>query len=219
MTALRLETFVPLPPSVEDTGLVTPEALAAMREAGYAEGVKAGAAAATAAFNAEKTRLLPPILEALQDTILTRAEARAGALTGLRPLIETLTSVILPPLAFQGLIAEIIETISTAAEQAPEDRLILKLAPDNVDAIATALAKAPADFSIQTDTKLGPDEVQLHWAGGFDAIDLAHALNEAQAICARFFAQQNAEPPSQFQQGDINVGSSRHHPSRGHHRA
>lgn len=210
MAVLRLETFIPLPPAAEDEGLVGPEEIAATREAAYAEGVKAGAAAATAAFDAEKARLLSPILEALQDTILTRAEARSGALNGLRPLIETLSGTVLPPLAFSGLIAELRDLLASAAEEAPDDVLTLRLAPENVESIAQALVSAPAELSITADPALGPLEARVSWAGGFDAIDLGQVLNAAQALCARFFttgdAQQQTDATTEPSQGDSHVG-------------
>lgn len=189
MGALRLETFIPLPPAAEDGGVVGPEAVAAVRDAAYAEGVKAGAAAASAAFEAEKTRLLAPILETLQDAILTRAEARAGALVSLRPLLDMLASTILPPLAHRALIAEMTDTLANAAQQSPDDQLILRLAPENIDGIAAVLSKLPSGALVTPDPTLGPLEAQVVWAGGFDAIDLSQTLNAAQAICARFFAQ------------------------------
>jgi len=189
MGALRLETFIPLPPTAKDQGFAGPDEIVALREAAYAEGVKAGASAASAAFEAEKSKLLAPILEALQDTILTRAEARAGALIGLRPLLDILSAAILPPLAYNGLIAEITQAIASAAEQAPDDILTLKLAPENVEGITAVLKQTPAEFSIAADSALHPLEARLYWAGGFDAIDLGEALNAAQAVCARFFAQ------------------------------
>ncbi|MEX0969311.1 MAG: hypothetical protein WD046_02565 [Paracoccaceae bacterium] len=198
MSALKLETFRPHALEVEDDGFLSPVAAQSLRETAYAEGVKAGAASASAAFEAEKTRLLGPIREALQQAERSQTEAHMAALSSLRPLLDTLIATILPPLAYEGLIAELRMVLLAAATRAPNASFVLQLAPENTAAIGAVLHDTPTNFRITAAPELGPLEAQLHWEDGFEAIDLRQVLNEAHATCARFFARPAADEQTEM---------------------
>lgn len=189
MSALKLEIFRPRTDEAEEDGYLSPEAARDLRETAYAEGVKAGAASASAAFEAEKIRLLGPILDALHRAERSQTEAHMAALSSLRPLLDTLIATILPPLAYDGLIAELRQLLVAAARSAPNASLTLYLAPENTEAIGAVLQDVPANFRISPAPELGALEAQLHWQDGFETIDLNQVLNAAHATCARFFAR------------------------------
>lgn len=185
MSALKLESFSH---DVEiRRGISEFESFEALRENAYKEGVKSGAEAASQAFEAEKIRLLPPILEALNDMSFSQVEACQMMLKSMRPMVEHLVAAVLPDSARRGFGAEISARLCEAYQKAPSARIVITVPPDAVAAISAQLAPAKADFIVEPDPALSDLQARVNWQGGYDELDMGAALDSLRTATDTFF--------------------------------
>lgn len=186
MPALKLESFSH---DVEiRRGIAKFESFDAVRQNAYNEGVKAGADAASRAFEDEKIRTLAPILEALNDMAFTQVEACQTMLKSMRPMVEQLVETLLPETAKQGFGAEVSALVCKAYENAPTAKVIITVAPDAVPAMQSLLAPAKADYAIEPDPSLGELEARVNWESGYDQINLGTTLADIRSAIDTFFS-------------------------------
>lgn len=186
MAILKLESFSH---DVEiRKGISEFESFEALRQNAYNDGVQTGADAATRAFEAEKLRVLTPILETLNDMSFAQVEARQALLSSLKPMLESLVAAVLPHCAARGLAHEVAAIVTNACEKAPHSQIVIKVAPESAEAISEMLAPAKADFTIESDTALAALDVKIAWHGGYDEINLEAALSHVRGAIDEFFS-------------------------------
>lgn len=203
---MRLENFVheaPRPAVPRIAAAEIERQLARARSEGHARGYEEGAAAAMAAYDSEMKLLLAAIAEMLDDRALEAASLRAELLAALRPLVLALTGAISPALARLGLAEEVAGRVEEALRRAPAARVVVRLAPEMVEAVADRLALAGIGPGRGLDLRPDPDcpalQARVLWAAGFDEIDIGASLAEVQAALETRFAQPGV--------GDIRGGS------------
>lgn len=186
MGALKLECFTNDSTSTP-SGSPLLEDFDSARAQAFADGVKSGADATSNAFEAEKLRLLSPILESLNDIGFSRVEAGNAILQSLRPLIDIMINTILPRAAEQGFAAEIASLVHKAAEKSVQSCITVSVPPDAVEAISTMLAKAKTNHKVVADTAMTELSAKVAWGAGFDRIDLAGAQQQLKAAVDDFY--------------------------------
>lgn len=191
MARLTLETFVPLPEAARDT-LIDAAAMQAACDKAYAAGMQAGADAATAAFAAEKIRLLTPIAAQTQALCDAQTSARAEIMTSFRPILDMLLEKFLPDLAHHTLRAQIGACVNAALKKSGPQILTLSVAPENIDPLRRIL---PDALNMVAHADMDPLQAHLHWSAGYDDINVDEMLTTLQALCAQFFA--HIEPQTQ----------------------
>lgn len=164
------------------------------REQAYARGVRAGAEASQAAYDAAQARALATIAEKLQGLGHTAAEARAEAVSGLGPLVCALVDTLAPQLAKQGLPAAVEAAVATALDQAASARPRVLVAPALLPGLRDLGFCRDGAVDLAADSTLAEGEVQVHWKGGYDALNLDAAVDTIRAAVAQFFATTKSKP-------------------------
>lgn len=186
MGALKLECFTN---SSVDTTRGSPllQDFDSARAQAFADGIKSGADATSKAFEAEKLRLLTPILESLNDIGFSQIEAGNAILHSLRPLIDTMIGAILPHAAKQGFADEVAALVHQAAEKSVQGCITVSVPPDAVEAISAMLASTTTSHQVVADAALPDLSAIVTWGTGFDRIDLIDVQQQIQSAVDEFY--------------------------------
>lgn len=171
-TPLRFEVFTPADAPEQSA---VPDYEARLRRAwedGHAAGFVAGAEAA-ARENAERQdQLRARMVEVLKDAILDRNAAQAQILGRIWPTVAALVGTLTPGLARAGFLELAERSLQEALRSRPTPHPTLQCAPEDEPALRLVLQKHEGLFTLAVDPVLTPLEAELHWADGFDRIDV-----------------------------------------------
>ena len=159
-----------------------------LRLAAYESGYSAGWEDAAAAEADEQTKLRVDIARNLQSLSFTYHEARSHILRSLGPLLQEITSHVVPQLARDALAPTVLETLMPIAERASEVPVTLVLNPVARPAVEPLLeSTAGLPVCIREEPSLGEGQVFLIFENGEMRIDLQHAAEEITNCLQRFY--------------------------------
>ncbi len=199
MSAIRLEKF--RHPARPNTGarVISDDEIEAIRREAHEEGIREGAAAASAAFSSEQSRCLARIQEVVGDAFFAREEAHRLALTSLHPLLSTLLETLAPSLGQTGLAAELSRIVEEAVRTTPEETLNIYVPSGMQTEVAETLMQADAKINVREDTALNTNQTRIEWNGGFDLIDLDASAAAVNAAIDDFYAELNRTTANEVQ--------------------
>lgn len=186
MTAFKLETFNPVADPVDAAAVQRAEALEHARNEAYACGFKDGVNVTKDAVNAEETRILALIAEAISDAQITRREAGAMALRSLHPLAEALATHLAPALADGQFASRVADAAAAAIAHEAEVSPVIAVHPARADGIAAALAAKNVRAEVIATEGLGDLAAEIRWSDGCDRLDLSGFLADLTALTAEF---------------------------------
>ncbi len=187
MGALKLECFTNDSTPIS-AGAPVLQDFDAIRKQAFEEGVRSGASAASAAFEAQKLRTLAPILEGLNDLAFAQGEARHAMLQSIRPLIEAMIATILPRAAKAGLAAEVSALVKDAASKISDTHVVITVAQSALDAVQKSLGECEATFTLSGDPDMDELSARVAWDSGLDRIDLSGAISRINDAVTQFYA-------------------------------
>ncbi|MEM8787759.1 MAG: hypothetical protein AAGE76_05825 [Pseudomonadota bacterium] len=178
--ALTLEEFTPLDhPAAAQAA--RRDAIAEAWNEGHAAGAQAGTEASAKAHADAQDRLRAEWIEVLRDLAQDRQEAQASVLRGIAPFVQTVIAGLAPRLAEEGLKDLVSDALADALRDRPEPVPVLRCAPEMAAALEPALAEFDGRYRLDPDPRLTPQEAELHWEDGFDALDPGAILRAAEA--------------------------------------
>ena len=179
MKTVLLQEFTPdgAPgPEPEPAGESLDEQLASAWADGHAAGVQDGTEASAAAHAESQETLRAELVEVLRDQQIRRQEAQAAVLRGVGPAVTAVIHRLAPRLAEAGLAEHVATALDEALETRPDPAPVIRCAAESAQGLERALAASTGRFAVETDPRLTPLEVELHWRDGFDSIDIAGLL-------------------------------------------
>lgn len=195
--ALRLENFTPAgfetaaAPAAQPAPEAPEAALAAFDE-GYRNGWDDCARAEAEAHR----RIGADLAAALQDVVLTYAEARQDVLTALGPLFEDIAGQLLPRLAAEAVAPVVIAELRAAASEATGGRPVLIAAPAALAALERLIDADPAlDIDLHAEPAFAEGQVSIRYVGQRRDIDLADAAARMADAIRSFVAHEGAGTP------------------------
>lgn len=144
---------------------------------GFQEGVKAEQERA----EAEQQQLNASLVNSISDAHFTFTEARQTILSELAPLLEAITTHILPATQTLGLSSLICEILERAAESQLSTLPTVCVHPDQFDAVSTALAVGlPSKTKVLSDPSLSSYAAWLSVNDHDSMIDFANTFAAVQ---------------------------------------
>ncbi len=162
------------------------EALARARGEGHASGYSEGYAAGVATVEAEEAAAISALREDMHDLALRQESSRAEAISSLQPVIEAIVRAAAPIAAKHGLAASVAEAVEARLASAPQERLVVRVAPDRVAAMAGKLGD---NVDVKADPAIDGARARLEWGGGGGAFDAEGCVNAALDAIGRFFGE------------------------------
>lgn len=164
----------------------TPQQLHPEYSRGLDEGIALGRLQAE---QAHKT-LHEGLVSAIADNGFTFAEARQSVLLELEPLLQAITTQILPATQTIGLATLICETLQSAAEENLSIQPVITIHPDHVDGIYLAIGRfLDSKVTVVTDPSLSTHAAWLNLNGRNLAIDFESTLAAIQTVLLAFSEQ------------------------------
>lgn len=178
MGAFRFETIAPENSRGGGLSDLRSEILDRERNTAYAKGFKDGVNVTKDALEVENNRLMSGINEALSDINITTEQASAAVMRTLSPLIETVISHLAPTVLEQRLIEAAEEALVAIHENIKVETVTIEVASQHAVSIGEVCARNGFDVRIKESPKLHDLEVRVHWADGFDHIDMEAARSQ-----------------------------------------
>jgi flagellar assembly protein FliH len=193
--ALRLENFTPAgaelaaePPL--PTAPEAPDAALAAFDEGYRNGWEDCARAEAEAHR----KIGADLAAALQDVVLTYAEAQQDVLTALGPLFEDIAGQLLPRLAAEAVAPAVIAELRAAAAEATAGRPVLIAAPAALASLERLIeADGALDVDLRAEPAFAAGQVSIRHAGQRRDIDLGDAAARMADAIRSFVAQGGAD--------------------------
>jgi len=187
MTAFKFET---ISPNKNGNGLseMRSELLERERNASYAKGFKDGVNVTKDALEIENNRLMSSINEALSDFSITAEQASGTVMRSIGPLIEAIIVQLAPEVLQQKLMEAAEETLLSIFDGLKKEVVTVEVAPELAQATREICEKNGFDLRIKESKKLHDLEVRLHWANGFDHIDMVTLRDEMVGKLNNFIA-------------------------------
>lgn len=188
MGAFKFETIAPENASGGGLSDIRSEILERERNSAYAKGFKDGVNVTKDALELENNRLMLSINETLSDLQITAEQASGTVMRSLGPLIETIISHLAPEVLRQKLIEAAEQTLTNIFDGLTQENVIVEAPPDLVEAAERICAQHGFELRIKENQKLHDLEIKLHWAGGFDHIDMLEMQQQLIAKLNNFVA-------------------------------
>lgn len=202
MSAIRLEKFT-RPHAFQSTARVISEAeIEAIRQEGFEDGVREGAAAASEAFSSEQSRSLIQIQELVEDAFFTREEAHQQALCSLRPLIASLIETFTRVLDHTDLVSQIAGIIDKHTRNGTKSTLEISVAQGLGPETTRLLDQQATSVAVIEDPTLTDVQARVSWGGGFDSIDLDSTVTAVTEAVESFFSELNQPYNAEVQHGN-----------------
>lgn len=202
MSAIRLEKFT-RPHAFQSTVRVISEAeIEAIRQEGFEDGVREGAAAASEAFSSEQSRSLIQIQELVEDAFFTREEAHQQALCSLRPLIASLIETFTRVLDHTDLVSQIAGIIDKHTRNGTKSTLEISVAQGLGPETTRLLDQQATSVAVIEDPTLTDVQARVSWGGGFDSIDLDSTVTAVTEAVESFFSELNQPYNAEVQHGN-----------------
>ncbi|MFO7856085.1 MAG: hypothetical protein R6V44_12875 [Paracoccaceae bacterium] len=170
--------------------------LARARGEGRAEGYAAGVAEAEARADAALRLALSEIGERIEDCRLAMAERREAVGAAAAEICEALLTGLAPAFARAGLAAEVAAAVAEGLEERTGAAAspVVRVSPDQAEAVSSALAGAGVAAEITPDPELGDLGARIDWGDGADAVDLDAAIGAARIALDRHLETQRRRP-------------------------
>lgn len=192
---VSLEAF-DAPGSPQADGATEEGASAEIRLESYEHGYAAGWDDALAAQSQDLTRLRTDLGRNLAAMDLTLEDARRHVLVSLEPLLREMVDKVLPDLARHSLGQVILQELMPAAEAAAASPVVLRVAPDNREAVERLISRqTEAPLTVTAEPTLGPGQAFLT-CGALDVrIDLDGVVATIATAVDAYFDSMNPEVP------------------------
>lgn len=187
---LRLDEFQPGAEGPDPEELK--QQLIAARNEGHARGIREGAEASARAHAEAQDRLRLELVEAMRDAQMSFQEVESTTLAGVAPFLRAVIAHVAPAIAVAGLAEAVAKSVEAGLANRTAPKPLVKCAPDAKSALESALSRWPGGIAFDPDPTLTPFEAEVHWGGGFDAVDTGALLEELDAILAGFSANDRA---------------------------
>ncbi len=164
---------------IPDVLFLTREQLEKLHSEAFERGRQAGDRDARAVLHKREIALAEDLVQQLHEMTFTHVEARRAILHDLRELVLTFVDVVLPAVADVGLGDLLVSELAAISDQAIPDRITLRCAPSDRDAIARLIGSRtdiPARPAIQCDPELSEGEIVIQSSGRETEINQAGAL-------------------------------------------
>lgn len=184
MGVVRLEKFTPPTTHNEQPRFISPLEIEALSKEQYENGVKDGAAAASAAFSSEKSRCIGAIEESLADISFSTKEAHQAALVSLKPLVIGLFSALLPAMETAELENQIGKLIDEILGKPSAELIKISVSPTKLQSLSSIWGDA---VQIIADDSLLDTQAHIHWAAGFNSIDLEKTKSAVESAISEYF--------------------------------
>jgi flagellar assembly protein FliH len=149
----------------------------------YQLGYAAGEAAAIAARAAEQGSLRNEVVQSIADINFGFDEAHHHILAQLGPLFNAMLTQILPATLSSGLVAALQDIAIAAAQQDADHPIVLRLPPDQLEAVQAALTDAAhPHMTFVADPTLNTHAAIAQTASTETALDLDTALSEISGV-------------------------------------
>lgn len=163
---------------IEEVELV----LARARGAAHADGFEAGKKSAEAAFDRSMAAKLHAVEKALIEAQDMMDSSEKSSHWAVVQLTRAFIHAVAPRLASSALAPEICAAIEDAIVDQPGAALVIEVAEDRSDEVATVVAACTSNASVKVNAELGPTEARVYWKDGFDQIDPSVTIAKAMKI-------------------------------------
>lgn len=188
MRPLKLEVFETAERPASATVVMQGSDLEEAQLASYEQGYKAGWDDATGAIAGDQDQMRAEIARNLQTLSFTFHEARAHVLRALAPLLEEVTSRLLPEIAREALAGLVLDTLMPLAERMADAPVVIVLSPEARPAVEQLLEQtAGLPFTLKEEPSLGEGQVYLRLGETETLIDLDRATDEIATAVRGFF--------------------------------
>ena len=178
------ETLLPDAILMADT---TSEALEEAQLSGFDTGYQAGWDDAVKAREGEDTKLTAEFVHTLQDLSFTYHEAFAKLSSGMRPLLSTFVTSVLPQVARDGLALQLADQINELVDGQSENMIELAVSPLRKPMLSEIIEQYDSiPFLITEDASLGDGQVHLRVNQHERDIDVDRVLSEVSASIDAF---------------------------------
>jgi flagellar assembly protein FliH len=192
---VRLEIFEAAGDGDRPSFVLNGEDLEDARLAAFEQGYKAGwdDAVATQSDDAAQQRAL--VARAVAALRADQEAARQHVLAALRPLIESIVSVVLPVAAREALPTLVADAVIPYADLATDVPVDLVVNPASAAAAGSVLLEAGAGPSLRIveDPAVGEGQAFLRHGASETRIDVDAALSRVARVFAEYFAQSRKE--------------------------
>lgn len=152
----------------------------------YADGFAAGQEEATKA----QGRLDLAILDALEASAFSYAEARRDLLLQLDPLMKIIAAKLVPQALQAGFMPRVLDALTEAVSAQLAEKPLLRVHPDQLPAFRALLDQHGfASVTVLADPGLGPDTVQIKSDVAETALDTARLIAQMQDAFAGYAHQ------------------------------
>ncbi len=158
---------------------------------GYEVGYKAGWDDAVAAHQESKAHLSAVLSQNLEQTEFTLIEAQQEILKSIKPVLDEVTSTLLPGLSNTALRTLIAEEISQLLkEYAPKEVSIVVSEPDEAPVAALLNeTRALSEISLDTKSTISEGQAYISCASQQSKIDVKQAITDIQSTIENFLSQ------------------------------
>lgn len=157
-------------------------------------GYEDGYAAATLEHESRQTGLRAELVQSISELGLTYAEARQDILNGLSDLFSEITSKVLPETIERTFGAHVLEALTSAAESASDQPLVLRVHPAHSDAMREGLSDMTGlSVNIVADPSLTEHAALVSHARGEVLLDLDSVLEGITDVLALLRSENDTE--------------------------
>lgn len=143
----------------------------------YLRGFEAGQSSAVESNAAAQNTISREIVSALADADFTYVEARQAVLSELTPILNVISSRVLPLMATAGLSSIVLDTLTRAVSDSVPKHPTIAVHPDQLDALTDALSNDSSVKGIlKGDSSLPVNSAWLSTASGETSVDFESVI-------------------------------------------
>jgi len=173
---------------------LTDVSLEEQRLEAFEKGYQAGWDDSSKAAEDDTRRVSSDFAQNLQDLSFTYGEAYSAVLASLRPLLEQISTTILPELMRQTLGAQLVEQVHEMARDLGPQPIELVTAPANATTLESVLGDDPAmPITVIEEPSLGEGQVFVRFGTHEREIDLSGVLATIGQTMTGFFDENQKE--------------------------
>lgn len=188
MAALKLEVFQTESPAASATIVTDVTAFDEAKLAAYESGYTAGWEDAAAAQSGDQSRIKADLSRNLQALGFTFQEARMHVLRALEPLLQDMTTRLLPEMAREALAPMVLEMLMPMAEELADAPITLVLNPSVRGAVEALLDQATGlPLTVVEEPTLPDSQVYLRLGDLETKVDLGRVTADIAAAVRGFF--------------------------------
>lgn len=188
MAALKLEVFRTGQTPTSEVVVTDTSALEEAKLAAYEAGYSAGWEDAAAAAAGDQNRVKADLARNLQALGFSYQEARMHVLRAIEPLLQDMTTRLLPEMARESLAPMVLEMLMPMAEELADAPITLVLNPHARAAVEALIGQATGlPLTVIEEPTLPDSQVYLRFGDTETKVDLGRATAEIAAAVRGFF--------------------------------